>query len=469
MADMTHFYDKYNLPSDVVRCPYGRAAVRDALDQYAIAAVELYGLISLRDFVKIYNNFCDKDEDRTDVDELYILLLPRVLKNHHYFFYDGYICHPLFGVKEELISYILSEQAGKPRFIPPKEDFLSYGDPTENLSHKWIEAFQLLGRYILVDKNTQLKSVGDNSDLFADFLEIILLSRMIFDVDLISDFLKAHSLVFSSSESMQAFLSLVIAAHNESCCWGNKGYAPKDLHSPDRRYMDSQGLMFPEDQSSEIILHQPIQIGRNDPCICGSGRKYKQCCLKIQESNRAHLSPEDQEVFFKLWFGLLEFVARELKILATDHIEGWQHDDVMCFPIREALWDQPEIITDYLQTAHVNAEEEKILELWRDKHIKSEFFIVKHGLSGSFLTRGVGNDSETYPFYLVKGLTNSIPWSLQRHLPAFTKAVLLPFRKQIVYDGYLQSYNLDMGPNIRQQLQDGLRYVELANIFTSLE
>jgi len=22
------------------------------------------------------------------------------------------------------------------------------------------------------------------------------------------------------------------------------------------------------------------KIGRNDPCPCGSGRKYKQCCLR---------------------------------------------------------------------------------------------------------------------------------------------------------------------------------------------
>lgn len=23
-----------------------------------------------------------------------------------------------------------------------------------------------------------------------------------------------------------------------------------------------------------------MKIGRNDPCPCGSGKKYKQCCLK---------------------------------------------------------------------------------------------------------------------------------------------------------------------------------------------
>ncbi|WP_421226878.1 SEC-C metal-binding domain-containing protein [Aeromonas jandaei] len=23
----------------------------------------------------------------------------------------------------------------------------------------------------------------------------------------------------------------------------------------------------------------PIKIGRNEPCPCGNGKKYKQCCL----------------------------------------------------------------------------------------------------------------------------------------------------------------------------------------------
>ena len=43
----------------------------------------------------------------------------------------------------------------------------------------------------------------------------------------------------------------------------------------------------PEDISDvEHLLNPPkpvvktITIGRNDPCICGSGKKYKQCCLK---------------------------------------------------------------------------------------------------------------------------------------------------------------------------------------------
>jgi len=32
-----------------------------------------------------------------------------------------------------------------------------------------------------------------------------------------------------------------------------------------------------------------MKIGRNDACICGSGKKYKQCCEKkaIEKSNKA--------------------------------------------------------------------------------------------------------------------------------------------------------------------------------------
>ena len=30
------------------------------------------------------------------------------------------------------------------------------------------------------------------------------------------------------------------------------------------------------------IRNQAPTIGRNDPCPCGSGRKYKRCCLNVR-------------------------------------------------------------------------------------------------------------------------------------------------------------------------------------------
>lgn len=34
------------------------------------------------------------------------------------------------------------------------------------------------------------------------------------------------------------------------------------------------------------------KLGRNDPCPCGSGKKYKRCCLKAEESRKANASYE---------------------------------------------------------------------------------------------------------------------------------------------------------------------------------
>jgi uncharacterized protein YecA (UPF0149 family) len=31
-----------------------------------------------------------------------------------------------------------------------------------------------------------------------------------------------------------------------------------------------------------LKAERPPKIGRNDPCPCGSGEKYKKCCLQAQ-------------------------------------------------------------------------------------------------------------------------------------------------------------------------------------------
>ncbi len=33
-------------------------------------------------------------------------------------------------------------------------------------------------------------------------------------------------------------------------------------------------------QKVETVVHEGPKIGRNDPCPCGSGKKYKKCCGK---------------------------------------------------------------------------------------------------------------------------------------------------------------------------------------------
>lgn len=53
-----------------------------------------------------------------------------------------------------------------------------------------------------------------------------------------------------------------------------------------------------------------MAIRRNDPCLCGSGRKYKQCCLK--KENVVELGHVKQDQFFQMKKRLSERVAEEV-------------------------------------------------------------------------------------------------------------------------------------------------------------
>ena len=42
---------------------------------------------------------------------------------------------------------------------------------------------------------------------------------------------------------------------------------------------DDDGLFEEPESSVETFRHETPKVGRNDPCPCGSGKKYKKCCL----------------------------------------------------------------------------------------------------------------------------------------------------------------------------------------------
>lgn len=48
-----------------------------------------------------------------------------------------------------------------------------------------------------------------------------------------------------------------------------------DILTPER-----QKELYKEQKRSGIIHNENRKVGRNDPCPCGSGKKYKQCCGK---------------------------------------------------------------------------------------------------------------------------------------------------------------------------------------------
>lgn len=75
----------------------------------------------------------------------------------------------------------------------------------------------------------------------------------------------------------------------------------------------------------------PPPPGRNDPCPCGSGRKFKQCCLRLQEARRQSAETAAQ------W---LDRVRGEISVLLDTAAEQRRlgHPEAACDALRTA-WD----------------------------------------------------------------------------------------------------------------------------------
>jgi len=50
-----------------------------------------------------------------------------------------------------------------------------------------------------------------------------------------------------------------------------------DEQQQTQKTIDSAGK---EEVRPEPIRNRQQRVGRNDPCPCGSGKKYKQCCMR---------------------------------------------------------------------------------------------------------------------------------------------------------------------------------------------
>lgn len=61
-------FDEFNPAQDVVQCPNGKAKLRNLLDSYAMAATNLYGIITREDFVELFNT---QNDDKTSPEEIF--------------------------------------------------------------------------------------------------------------------------------------------------------------------------------------------------------------------------------------------------------------------------------------------------------------------------------------------------------------------------------------------------------------
>ena len=90
------------------------------------------------------------------------------------------------------------------------------------------------------------------------------------------DFKLTESLKVKDAEQ---FFSIYQNLHNSTHLWVNYGWTPTDLLNQSRQeYIQNNPYVIPFPKEFAGMNFQQIpKVGRNDPCPCGSGKKYKQC------------------------------------------------------------------------------------------------------------------------------------------------------------------------------------------------
>lgn len=91
-------------------------------------------------------------------------------------------------------------------------------------------------------------------------------------------------LEFPDFEFLQVMTAEVQSLYNNTRQWALKGHMPTELfHEEWKHLLPLPAEPLKIDQSSAKIVElspRRTRVGRNDPCPCGSDKKYKKCCGK---------------------------------------------------------------------------------------------------------------------------------------------------------------------------------------------
>lgn len=164
------------------------------------------------------------------------------------------------------------------------------------------------------------------------------------------------------------------------------------------------------------------------------------------------LPKKDIKLFFKLYLTLLLYANQKLKIIKDATTPSKMNGLILekQLDIRDALFDNPSLIDSFTaeNPSKFTREELKILTGWRH-HVKGTFYIVRH------LKRyTVFLDENATRAYGVLALNDTFQEILGPELPVRLKAMLLPFKGQIIYDGLLRYYNIYFGKGFQQSLNE---------------
>ena len=237
------------LRSKELRC------LKDDLGLYANSAAVLYGVVSLAEVCELYRRWHPEARVTEELARI-VLELAQTCEESEFFLCGDKVCNLEFRADEgrgEIIAAFIAERDTRPRWYPKtEEEFLGFCAESALLE-------------------------TDEAHALDAFLE----------KHGVPDFQKRADLLYGIVEKHQfeERLSSIISFVTESCKLKDKdvfnGLADVLVSFLNATHLRILNGWTPDALHESFIapaVSTKPPVGRNDPCPCGSGLKYKKCC-----------------------------------------------------------------------------------------------------------------------------------------------------------------------------------------------
>lgn len=239
---------------------------------------------------------------------------------------------------------------------------------------------------------------------------------------------------------------------------------------------DYHNALVKQTRTQESANSISYNVGRNDPCPCGSGRKYKKCCLKKDKPQTlqvgkfeepkdilAPLTVVEMHKFYSIWSMFINFVSMVYAGAANEeHIKIYDVNDKGKYTLRDEAMDTYHYLTirnflnEYFfmlvdhfideNSERINEDEIDILMDLRDTYKNIDAISYEMFSNGNAIFYDLNNQN---CFYAYKGYSD--------FLEAFPKAQTLQamffsYKGRIITDGVAATPRIEIGPNMQNKM-----------------
>jgi hypothetical protein len=234
------------------------------VDEYACAAVNLYGAIPMEEFMRIYRERGESDLNESTVRRILLDLIGEEADSEIEYRLRGDILFSdeLNDWEDDELADLIERSRVYPLFVPPTEQFLAYADWLyfeETPAHeKFVEFLQSKEGRGARDKAAYKLLVGELCSVLRQWAPM----QECFDI------LESFDIKLRDLKDIKLATKLLTQMRDHTRVWGKNGATLIELRS----YKPANTTTYRSPNA---------KIGRNDPCPCGSGKKYKHCCGKL--------------------------------------------------------------------------------------------------------------------------------------------------------------------------------------------